>query len=406
MLHVVLEKLRTLANGSTAISKTDEANTRMYPTSPIMTRVAQHLNVLLQIQTEIVDLNFRRRHAIEHQSKIQYGIGDIVKHTKYNFRGVVLSWDAQPVMDVRRWDGVQDIDNVMEKPFYQVIPDQNDCIQAFGGPRPIRYVCQDNLEPCPSHEAMNLNVNVEPDWILRRRPQEEGDNNNDTTTTTTTTTVTSYYYEAPQTIQYSFGNDLKDDGVTERCLQRIQDELNSLFLLARQDNPTDELANHLSIQKLFAFLQLVDNAKDAHVVQELLKEYRKAHCRRELCWRLYTGIPELLNGKVQNAMEIYKQVVREDPTFAEGWNRLATCQYISGMYEESRKSTDKALELDPYHLQAISGSGLLYYEAEDYEAAAKCFRQALSLDPWLGVGSKLSQTLDLLDNIIIREELD
>eukprot|EP00957_Ditylum_brightwellii_P045869 3479446-Ditylum_brightwellii.AAC.1 len=64
-------------------------------------------------------------------------------------------------MDVRRWDGVQEIENPMEKPFYHVIPDPNDCIRVFGGERSTRYVCEDNLELCPKADR-NISIDMEP----------------------------------------------------------------------------------------------------------------------------------------------------------------------------------------------------------------------------------------------------
>jgi hypothetical protein len=45
---------------------------------------------------------------------------------------------------------VRHIDDVLQKPFYHVLPDQEDCRTVFGGPRGMRYVCQDNLVECRS----------------------------------------------------------------------------------------------------------------------------------------------------------------------------------------------------------------------------------------------------------------
>ena len=36
--------------------------------------------------------------------------------------------------------------------FYLQHADENDCIRAFGGPRPYRYVCEDNLELCSNNK--------------------------------------------------------------------------------------------------------------------------------------------------------------------------------------------------------------------------------------------------------------
>ena len=248
--------------------------------------------------------------------------------------------------------------------------------------RAIRYVCEENLELCSETERKTMVVDMDPLW-----------------------TRTETGFDAPHSFKYRFGEDLDDDGITERCMTRIQDEFNSLYLLAREPNPSEALASKLSIQKLFNFLQIVDSAFDANPIQETIKEMRKAHPRRELRRRLESGVSELLRGKGENAMEIYRTVLGEDSRYAEAWNKLATCQYMYGRFKESFESTKKALELDPEHLQAIIGLGLIHFEQDEYKEAVKCFRQAVSLDPWSPIGSKLSMTLDLLDRIILFEEI-
>jgi len=381
LLHKILERLQAVTKGDVFSRQERYQNKKDDSFSPLTT-VAHHLHALLHLHLEVVDVNHQRKTCKEVKPKIHFSLGDVVRHKRFGFRGVVVTWDPKPAMDVRRWDGVQEIENPMEKPFYHVIPDPNDCIRVFGGERSTRYVCEDNLELCPKADR-NISIDMEPVWTRT----EDGD------------------YKPPDEIKYRFGEDMEDDGITERCMTRIQDEYNSLYLLGRESTVRDPLASKLSLQKLIDFLQVVDTASDANPVQETIKEMRKAHVRRDLRWRLETGVSELLSGRGENAMEIYKMVVREDPTYAEAWNKLATCQYMYGKHEESMESTRKVLELDPNHLQAIIGLGLIHFENEEYQQAVKQFRRALEIDPWSPIGAKLSMTLDLLDKILIREEI-
>ena len=91
------------------------------------------------------------------QPHIKFPVGTPVYHTHFNFRGVVTAWDSQPRFDVTRWDGVQHIDNPMEKPFYTVVPDGNDASQVFGiNEKHPRYVCEDNLVPYSEEEDGGL----------------------------------------------------------------------------------------------------------------------------------------------------------------------------------------------------------------------------------------------------------
>lgn len=100
--------------------------------------------------------------------KIKFPLGTVVKHKRYNFRGVVVAWDPYPKTDVSRWDGLQGIEeDVNELPFYHVITDTNDTVKAFGQERPFRYCCEENLEICPESE-LNMDVSIDEmdDWVI------------------------------------------------------------------------------------------------------------------------------------------------------------------------------------------------------------------------------------------------
>jgi hemimethylated DNA binding protein len=121
-----------------------------------------HLRQLLAITLELPELLFRRR--MSQSNPVQFKLGDIVVHTKYGFRGVVVAWDPKPMVDVSQWDGLTHIENPNELPFYHIVPDQTDCIKVFGGERQFRYVCEKNLEACPRSRT-NLNVEmIEDGW--------------------------------------------------------------------------------------------------------------------------------------------------------------------------------------------------------------------------------------------------
>lgn len=76
---------------------------------------------------------------------LEFAVGDVVQHRKYNYRGVVIGYDQRPMMDVNGWDGVVDLPSGREQPFYLVLPDENDCVEEFGAPRSWRYCAEENL---------------------------------------------------------------------------------------------------------------------------------------------------------------------------------------------------------------------------------------------------------------------
>jgi hypothetical protein len=71
---------------------------------------------------------------------------------------------------------------------------------AFGGERSWRYVCEENLEPCPQGNR-DINVDLEPEWSFDK---SDG------------------VYVPPEAIVLKHGGDLEDDGITEKCLEEIK----------------------------------------------------------------------------------------------------------------------------------------------------------------------------------------
>jgi hemimethylated DNA binding protein len=353
-------------------------------TPPSISTVTAHMvRSMVFLQQEIFTVNLERKAAQDNQSRIEFPLGSIVRHTKYGFRGVVVGWDPRPQVDVSRWDGLKDVEHPEQHPFYHVIPDPGDCLIAFGGPRPFRYVCQANLETCPLDER-TIHVDLDDTWI--RHPLTG-------------------IYQAPSDIRYKYGEDLGDDGLTERCMNHLQDELNHWQLFARADSTDDAVAHKVSFVNLMALLHIMDTFSEAAAVQELIKEMRKAHPRRDLRRRLETGATDLVSGRSSTALDIFSAIVKEDPTYAEAWNKRATCEYLMGRSLDAQSSTLRTLHLDPLHFQAMNGLGLIYFDKGEYAKAVEAFRQSIALDPWSPVGAKLSSSMDLVSHMVHPDEL-
>jgi hypothetical protein len=71
---------------------------------------------------------------------------------------------------------------------------------AFGGERAWRYVCEENLEPCPI-ENRNIDVDLEPEWTYDSALGE---------------------YNPPDDLVLRHGGQLNDDGMTEKCLKELK----------------------------------------------------------------------------------------------------------------------------------------------------------------------------------------
>ena len=61
----------------------------------------------------------------------------VVRHSRYGYRGVIYGWDLRPTLDVARWDGVVGLPRAGDQPFYHLLPDAHDSAAAFGSPREV-----------------------------------------------------------------------------------------------------------------------------------------------------------------------------------------------------------------------------------------------------------------------------
>lgn len=159
LLGFFLDKLSALSEGD-VLSVQDKLSAEHIPSNKL---AAMHLQQLLNLTVNVGELLWQKRRSVENEKEIKFGLGDVVRHKLYGFRGVVVAWDPEPSFDVSRWDGLQHIKDPQNFPFYHVIPDQDDCIDAFGAERPSRYVCEENMESCPV-EQRQIDVDLEPEW--------------------------------------------------------------------------------------------------------------------------------------------------------------------------------------------------------------------------------------------------
>jgi tetratricopeptide (TPR) repeat protein len=81
------------------------------------------------------------------------------------------------------------------------------------------------------------------------------------------------------------------------------------------------------------------------------------------------------------AMQSFNEIIEKKPDFAEGWNKRATLYYLMGDYQHSLADIDKVLELEPRHIGALSGLGLVNMQLDRDEAAADAFKRVLDIDP-------------------------
>jgi tetratricopeptide (TPR) repeat protein len=96
----------------------------------------------------------------------------------------------------------------------------------------------------------------------------------------------------------------------------------------------------------------------------------------------------LERGETAQAEALLTQIIREQPDFAEAWNRRAVLYYLLKQYQKSRDDCQQVVRLNPIHFGALHGLGLCYMALKDYQAAITAFRRALDIQPYSLINQK------------------
>ena len=113
-------------------------------------------------------------------------------------------------------------------------------------------------------------------------------------------------------------------------------------------------------------------------------------------WRLWTDAPdaraqELLDrGMAQRegfdflgARDTFDRLVDYCPDYAEGYNQRAFASFLRQEYPAALADLDRALDLSPHHVAALSGKALTLMGLGRTEEGLEVLRSAVALNPWL-----------------------
>ena len=86
-------------------------------------------------------------------------------------------------------------------------------------------------------------------------------------------------------------------------------------------------------------------------------------------------------GQLDEAIEVFSEVIKRKPSFAEGWNKRATALFLAGELKRSLADCDEVLRRNRYHFGALAGYGQIYFHLEQYEKAISYWKRALQANP-------------------------
>ena len=110
-------------------------------------------------------------------------------------------------------------------------------------------------------------------------------------------------------------------------------------------------------------------------------------------WRMLARSYETM-GRFDDAVDAYKHLLKLTPNDADMLTNYAVTLAITSnrsLSGEPEKLINRALEIEPTHIQALALSGSIAFERKDYSKAIKSWRRILTLAPR---ESELAQTIE------------
>lgn len=137
------------------------------------------------------------------------------------------------------------------------------------------------------------------------------------------------------------------------------------------------------LDKLFNDLKAAQNSETAQPIAQQIWAIWLESEDQTIDDLMAQGMNEVGNGNLSGGRDIFKEITERSPKFAEGWNKLATVNYMMGDIESSLKNIEETLKLEPRHFGSISGRGLCYLKQRRWQSALIEFKAALDVHPWM-----------------------
>ena len=135
------------------------------------------------------------------------------------------------------------------------------------------------------------------------------------------------------------------------------------------------------LNKLFEELKIKSIASSYAIEQKIWKLWSQHPTDQKLTLKLEEGSEFVRKEKLFKAIEIFSEVIKLDPGWAEAWNKRATVIYMIGDYQGSQNDINEVLNLEKRHFGALAGQGLVNIQLKNYEKAIKSYQKAQEVYP-------------------------
>lgn len=89
----------------------------------------------------------------------------------------------------------------------------------------------------------------------------------------------------------------------------------------------------------------------------------------------------LASERIEECINVFNELIDQNPFSIKYWNALATVQFITGNYEEAINSSDYTLAINPNCPDGLFTKGNSLYHLDRYEEALKCYKRYIQIRP-------------------------
>ncbi|EAR08915.1 tetratricopeptide repeat protein [Reinekea blandensis] len=135
------------------------------------------------------------------------------------------------------------------------------------------------------------------------------------------------------------------------------------------------------LDTLFVELGEATTAAQAEPIEQEIWSQWMTGPNEEATEALKRVVTNMNQGEWTLAMVRLNDLINENPTYTEAWNKRATLHYMLGNADESIADIEQTLKQEPRHFGAWSGLGLILERRGQLRAALTAHREVLKLYP-------------------------
>lgn len=315
--------------------------------------------------------------SIHDPNKFSFHSGQVVKHKKFGFHGVIYSANLRPNSDTSDWEDVLNSPIGQEQPFYRILPDKEEYYKVFGhySPYDTIYVPQDSLESVNNFKKYNINndqINLyfqRWDFVTKKYipfpnftylfptnlysfPQSFPEN---TAFKKFENQVNNEKFNLTDEEKSKFLKELKTFEDIDSVILQLNSLISGVFNKARVDYDASQLASSstsssscystssspskysLNVNHLLELLKNAPNSKIAQPFDQLLSSIFSSHSDKDIQSLLYIGFNHILRKNFSSAIKCYEKIIELDPNFSEPYIKLSTIQLYKEKYHFKNK---------------------------------------------------------------------